>query len=80
MIVEKNIDTDNVFEKVFEFKYKYLTKIFKYYQIQMYFTPCLIYYIFELDTFLNMTPLDLKCCCNVFDHVVLTFKINRGHF
>ena len=31
----------------------------------------LIYYIFELDTL-------LKCCyCNVFDHVYLTFKINR---
>ena len=38
----------------------------------MYLTPCLIYYIFELDTLLNMTPLDLKCCCNVFDHVFLT--------
>ena len=46
----------------------------------MYLTPCHDY-IFELDTLLNMTPLDLKCCCcNVFDHVFLTFKINRGHF
>ena len=46
----------------------------------MYLTPCLIYYIFELDT-LEYDLLDLKCCyCNVFDHVYLTYKINRGHF
>ena len=49
--------------KYFQFlniKYRYFTKVFKYYQIQMYLTPCLIggpiYYIFELDTLLNMTP------------------------
>ena len=40
--------------KYFQFlniKYKNFTKVFKYYQIQMYLTPCLIcgliYYIFE---------------------------------
>ena len=52
---EKNDDTDNVFEQIFEkvkyfrkvFKYKYfvflnykyLKKVFKYFQIQMYLTP-----------------------------------------
>jgi len=33
-----------------------------------------------LDT-LKYDPLDLKYCyCNVFDHVYLKLKINRGHF
>ena len=53
---KQNVDTDNIFEKVFEFKYKYFTKLFKYYQIQMYLTTYLVYYIFELDTLLNDPP------------------------
>ena len=68
---KRNVDTDNVFENIFE-KVKYFRKVFKYkyflflnykYLTNIYilsntnvFDPYLTYYIFELDTLLNMPP------------------------